>query len=109
MGVDSGLMIVARGDITIAGNVTRVEGFYITNGRIIIENGPAQINLRGGFVSYYNGGGQGVELNRNPGGELNEEPAEDFEYGDDIVNALSRIQELRIFKYTWSEANPLNQ
>jgi len=104
---NAGLLVVVSGDITITGNVTNVDGFYIADGKIIIQDTDekgieGQINLNGGFVGY-----GGVELERDLG-VGNEVPAEKFNYRPDIIRALAEINQLTIFRFNWREENPLN-
>jgi PKD repeat protein len=102
------LMVVVSGNITIKENVSRVDGFYFADGKIIssgntnLENYPEQLKLQGGFIGW-----GGVELLRNLGPEKNHEtPAEIFMYRKDIVDALRGIDILKVFTYQWREVEP---
>jgi hypothetical protein len=96
------LHFIVRGNITIAGNVTQLEGMYSADGNIIIEQSANRFVSRGSVVSF---GSSGIKSLRSlPGVDNNTQSATKFEYRPDLV--VNTPRELRSTDSSWTEVAP---
>jgi hypothetical protein len=100
--VGSYLHFIVQGNITIAGNVTQLEGMYSANGNIVIEQSTNRFVSKGSVVSF---GTSGIKSLRSlPGVDNNTQSATKFEYRPDLV--VNTPRELRSTDSSWTEVAP---
>lgn len=97
---NTAVLFIVSGDITIKDTSNSIQGAYIADGDIIVEDGDEQFQGEGSFIAWGN-----IDLQRNL--ENNQTtPAEVFTYRPDIFLKLKEVNEILAYKHKWRELNP---
>jgi hypothetical protein len=110
------LLVIVGGDITAAADVEEMHGFYLTDRNFtVLSNSLTDGNFQGTDIQFKFKGGivaqKGISLYRDLGtralGQSNHlTPAETFTYRPDIVRELRKLDQLKVFRYSWREVEP---
>lgn len=97
------LMLIVRGNLAVATNVTNMEGIYVVSGVFATETvgggGDVRLVVEGSVVAW-----DGVDLGRDLGAAGNSIPAEQFVYRPDLLQAMPK--KIQVFLMQWKEVPP---